>query len=233
MAQEKVTFYKQWSETIKELSDSERLEVYDAIVQYAFEGVTREFKSPFAKVAFGWSKKDIDADNARMAEISAKRRNAGRMGGAPKNNRNANRKTEVEEPTQVEEKTVVPAATSQGELFPDMPTVEPKKKAIKPTKHKYADLVLLTESEYQKLVESYGEEGTQWMIVKLDNYKAARGMAYKSDYRAILNWVVKEYEKQSVYGSEEIRRSIAVQPTAKQRRDAEFANYITEKLAGE
>ena len=51
MAQEKVTFYRHWGETIKELSELERLEVYDAIVQYAFEGVVKDFKSPLAMMS--------------------------------------------------------------------------------------------------------------------------------------------------------------------------------------
>lgn len=234
MAQEKVTFYRHWGETIKELSETERLEVYDAIVQYAFEGVVKDFKSPLARVSFSWIKKDIDTDNARIAEISAKRRNAGRMGGAPKNNQNANRKVEVNEPPPIAENTVVPSATRQGELFPDIPTVPPKEKPGKPKKKHYAELVLMTEAEHQKLVDAYGEDAVQWMITKLDNYKGARGTTYKSDYRAILNWVVKEYEKQSSYGTEEIRRNNTIQqPTAKQIRDAEFANYITEKLASD
>ena len=64
-----------------------------------------------------------------------------------------------------------------------------------PKKH-YAETVLMTESEYNNLVERYTEEGARWMITKLDNYKTSRGMVYKSDYRAILNWVVKEWQKE-------------------------------------
>lgn len=63
-------------------------------------------------------------------------------------------------------------------------------------KKMYAENVKMTESEYKNLVERYSEEGARWMITKLDNYKAARGMVYKSDYRAILNWVVKEWQKE-------------------------------------
>ena len=63
-------------------------------------------------------------------------------------------------------------------------------------KKMYAENVKMTESEYNNLVERYSEEGARWMITKLDNYKAARGMVYKSDYRAILNWVVKEWQKE-------------------------------------
>lgn len=76
-------------------------------------------------------------------------------------------------------------------------------KQTKEHKHKYKPLVLLTEKEYSTLVCSYGEDGAQWMIKKLDDYKAARGTTYKSDYRAILNWVVKEYEKEKQNGISE------------------------------
>lgn len=229
MAQEKITFYKRWSETTKDLPADARLEVYDAIVQYAFEGTIREFGSSLAKVAFQFIKQEIDNDNKRQAEISAKRRSAGKQGGAPKNNRNALRNKEQEEPAEP-----ISAPTQQGNLF-GVGQQEKPKKPTKPSKHKYAEFVLLTEAEYQKLVDAHGEEGAQWMITKLDNYKAARGMTYKSDYRAILNWVIKEYEKEKMsYGrTTEIRRANeaqSAQTTAKQQRDAEFAYHIAKKL---
>jgi len=61
----------------------------------------------------------------------------------------------------------------------------------------YAEFVKMTESEYQKLISSYGEEFTKKCITTLDNYKGSSGKKYKSDYRAILTWVVdKVKEKQ-------------------------------------
>ena len=63
-------------------------------------------------------------------------------------------------------------------------------------KNIYADFVRLTEAEYQKLVDQYGEELTKQMIETLDNYKGATGRKYKSDYRAILNWVVERVMNQ-------------------------------------
>lgn len=57
-------------------------------------------------------------------------------------------------------------------------------------KHIYAEFVSMTEDEYNKLIEKYGEIPTKQMIEVLDNYKGANGKKYKSDYRAILNWVV-------------------------------------------
>ena len=48
----------------------------------------------------------------------------------------------------------------------------------------------MTEVEYQKLVDKYGQAMTSEMIEILNNYKGANGKQYKSDYLAILNWVV-------------------------------------------
>lgn len=77
---------------------------------------------------------------------------------------------------------------------------KPKKKATpkppEPEKIQYAEFVKMTEAEHQKLVDKYGEQRTALFIQKLDNAKGARGYTYKSDYRAILNWVVGEVEKE-------------------------------------
>lgn len=54
----------------------------------------------------------------------------------------------------------------------------------------YAEFVTLAEEEYKKLVDEHGEILTKRMIEILDNYKGAKGTKYKSDYRAILNWVI-------------------------------------------
>ena len=65
-----------------------------------------------------------------------------------------------------------------------------------PKKIKFADFVSLTNAEYKALVAKLGEEGTKRCIEILDNYKGAMGKRYKSDYRAILNWVVERYEEE-------------------------------------
>jgi DNA-binding transcriptional ArsR family regulator len=52
-----------------------------------------------------------------------------------------------------------------------------------------AEFVKMKESEYNKLLQEHGEPLTKKMIEVLDNYKGANGKKYKSDYRAVLNWV--------------------------------------------
>lgn len=72
---------------------------------------------------------------------------------------------------------------------PDEPK-PPKRKTEGEPKKKYADFVSMKESEYQKLVDKYGEPFSKKCIEVLDNYKGAKGKKYKEDYRAILSWVV-------------------------------------------
>jgi len=57
-------------------------------------------------------------------------------------------------------------------------------------KRHFAEHVTLSLKEYRKLKKEYGKDNTKRFIKKLDNSKGAKGYKYKSDYRAILNWVV-------------------------------------------
>ena len=128
-----------------------------------------------------------------------------------------------------------PKQPQQQCLFPEMQEADvkepPKRKPPSaPPKHHHAPTVLLTDDEYGKLVSSYGKDGAAWMIQKLDDYKAAKGATYKSDYRAILNWVVKEYQKEQQYDTSNYRQS--GRQMAKQQRDTDIANYLAGKLSG-
>lgn len=63
-------------------------------------------------------------------------------------------------------------------------------------KLKLAEYVTMTNAEYEKLLSTYGKEMTARMIEVLDNYKGAIGKKYKSDYRAIQNWVVARVQEE-------------------------------------
>ena len=54
----------------------------------------------------------------------------------------------------------------------------------------------MSDSEYQTLIDKYGEKDTARLIEILDNYKGQSGKKYKSDYRAILNWVVDRLQEE-------------------------------------
>ncbi len=66
-----------------------------------------------------------------------------------------------------------------------------------PVKTKHAEFVSLTNDEYTSLVARLGsEDRVKRCIEILDNYKGAKGKTYKSDYRAILNWVIERLEEE-------------------------------------
>ena len=59
----------------------------------------------------------------------------------------------------------------------------------------FAEFVTMTNAEYEKLVSTYSKEFADQCIEVLDNYKGSSGKKYKSDYRAILTWVIDEVKK--------------------------------------
>lgn len=90
---------------------------------------------------------------------------------------------------------ICPRNPIQSESNPN-PNPNPNPNARVRKKNKYAEFVTLLPEEYQKLVDAHGEESVLKMIEVLDNYKGANGKKYKSDYRAILNWVVDKVIKE-------------------------------------
>jgi len=110
--------------------------------------------------------------------------------------------SDVQRDVQSDAQTVVQSVAinklneTEIDLFNTPPINNPPLKAKGEKKRKYADFVSMTEEEYQKLVDEYGEEFTRRCIEVLDNYKGAKGKKYKSDYRAIKNWVVGRVEEE-------------------------------------
>ena len=73
--------------------------------------------------------------------------------------------------------------------------IEPKK--ITPVKKKYGEFqkVTLTDEEYTKLINEYGEETTHKAIEFLDSYITEKGYKSKSNYLAIRRWVIDAVSK--------------------------------------
>jgi hypothetical protein len=59
----------------------------------------------------------------------------------------------------------------------------------------FSENVSMTDEEHKKLVEVHGIDKTKKFIEVLGNYKGSSGKKYKSDYRAILSWVVEKVLK--------------------------------------
>jgi hypothetical protein len=88
-----------------------------------------------------------------------------------------------------------------AELNIDSPViaeVKPKKPVKdKPEKHKYGTdgKILLTDEEYSKLCEEYGQGTADSAIEYLASYKAEKGYTSKSDYLTIRRWVIDAVNK--------------------------------------
>ena len=89
----------------------------------------------------------------------------------------------------------------EAETIEDTPTLPKRKKKTEDGKILFADAVMMTEAEYLNLVELHGEDATKQMIEILDNYKGSSGKKYKSDYKAILSWVVDRFKERKFNGN--------------------------------
>lgn len=126
------------------------------------------------------------------AQVSEARRKAGSKGG--KSTMSANRQVEK----------------------PIIKATPPVKAKPKPQKKQYAQSVTMTEAEYKNLTDQFTEPVAKEMIEILSNYKGSKGKKYKSDYRAILSWVVDAYKERQnrYYGSNKEYKRNNPEPTA-------------------
>lgn len=191
--------YKEWEDIFNGLeNDDEAGQLIKALFAYAKRGEEAEFKGGL-KIAFIAMRQQIDKDGQKWEEMCNRNSINGKKGGAQRGNRNALKNEQAVAPvTACLENNQSQPIDNQSETKPT-PEPKPKKASKKPDKIKYAEFVQMTEEEYKKLVEKYGEVKTKRMIEVLDNYKGSKGKAYKDDYRAILSWVVdrvdEEYRK--------------------------------------
>ena len=72
-------FKKSWKDALAHWRDDIKLEVYEAIMSYAFTGIEPNI-SDVAMMAFSFIKADIDANNAKYDDVVEKRKEAGKRG---------------------------------------------------------------------------------------------------------------------------------------------------------
>jgi len=65
-------------------------------------------------------------------------------------------------------------------------------------KNKIKEFVFLSESELNKLNEEFASHEVEWILNKLNDYKASTGKKYKSDYAAINMWVKDAFKKAKI-----------------------------------
>lgn len=85
MGKEKFSFYRDWQKSLKNLPDSEKLELYNAIVDYGLDGIESAV-SPIVSMAMNFIKAQIDRNDEKIAQRQEQLRANGRLGGRPRKN---------------------------------------------------------------------------------------------------------------------------------------------------
>lgn len=164
MERDSFIFYRSFYESVKEIPEEEQLQTYKLIIEYALNGVEIDIKG-IPRAIFALVKPQIDANTKRYEN--------GKKGGRkPKQNQNETKsKPNVNDNVNVNVNDNVNKKEQEEKIH-------------------FAEFVSMTNAEYEKLVSTYGKELADQCITILDNYKGSSGKKYKSDYRAILNWVI-------------------------------------------
>jgi hypothetical protein len=133
MSKDNIIFYRQWWETIRELTPEQQSCAYDALLRFAFDGV--EPTDAIARAVTTTMRSTILRDREKYERVCERNRANGKRGGAPRGNDNA-RKERIEKTTQnnpKQPKTTHSVVLNDTEPeSTDIITVQPDTKEIEP-----------------------------------------------------------------------------------------------------
>lgn len=193
---EKFYFFNSFLDTARAIEDdSLRLEYLMAVAEYWLE--EKESDNPLIKALMVQTKFTLD----RSKELSQQKSDSMKW------NQNAvktfekgikQRKTEKSDKNSEKQKKQEEEVEEEIEVEVE----EENKKKEKNTKKKFLDFVLLSDDEYNKLVNQFWVKHTDALIDKLNNYIWSTGKRYKSHYFTILNWSKNETNTRTDYEQE-------------------------------
>jgi uncharacterized protein YqgV (UPF0045/DUF77 family) len=132
----------------------------------------------------------LEKDKEKYIETCNKRARAGSEGGKQRvaNQANASKSKQIKQ-------KVANQADKDNDKDNDNEIYKKENIKEKAEKIHFAEFVTMSNVEYETLVNTHGKEFADQCITRLDNYKGSSGKTYKSDYRAILSWVIDEVKK--------------------------------------
>lgn len=198
---------KSQQEVFRELSDIDAGKLIKGIFNYVNTGDSE--LDGYLKVVFIPIKDCIDKNEETYRKRCEINKLNGSKGGAPKGNNNAKKEKQPKttERLQKQPKTSKNNMNNHIHIHNNhleekkdnnrgMGEEEEKEETFKNAKKvHFAEFVTMTNAEYDKLVSTYGKKFADQCIKTLDNYKGSSGKKYRSDYRAILSWVVDKVKK--------------------------------------
>jgi len=164
--------------TVEQLPDQEAGVLFKHILDYVNDK-NPATKDLIIKIAFEPIKQQLKRDLQNWLKMCEKNTENGKKGGRPKKPKKPKKPTGL---------NGNPTKPKKPDNVND--TVNDSENVKKDIKQQYGEFTFLTTIEYSNLCEKHTENNTKKMIEILDNYKGSSGKKYKSDYRAILSWVV-------------------------------------------
>jgi hypothetical protein len=186
MAENKNSFiaYTDWKETFDSLPD----EKAGQLIKHLFAYVNDEHPETndiLINAVFANIKQTLKRDLRKYNGIIVKRVESGKLGGIK-----SGESRRTKQAKQVLKNRSKSKQTEANEAVSDSVSVSVSVNDNKEKKKEYAKFVSMLPEEYEKLISNHGERNTKTLIEILNNYKGSNGKKYKSDYLAILNWVV-------------------------------------------
>ena len=203
-------FYRSFNEAMAELSESDQLTLYRAIVGYGLDGQEASFDSSYLRMAWKLIKPQLDA-NWRRYENGCKGGEFGKLGGAPKGNGNA-RKTTPKQPRNNPKTTPNDNDNDNVNVENKESTIVPKKARlslpVSPSTQKFVQfnewlqancphllkMQQMTEKELDTLLQNYESEDVFNTLRNMENYKDT-AKKNRSVYRTLRNWLNRDTRK--------------------------------------
>lgn len=164
---------------LDELTDEQAGQLFKLISEYHNPNKPKQTQiTQLVNLAFYSFKSQFERDNQTYNNVCERNKTNGLLGGRPKN-KNPNKPKKPD---------------SDNKNKNDNKNDNDNKSVIK--KINIRPFVSISQPELDKLYSEYLEHEVSWMLDKLNDYKASKGVKYKSDYHAINMWVKKAFEKE-------------------------------------
>lgn len=189
MERDSFVFHREWIEGVKKLPKDVRVDIYEAIIEYALSGRLPTGLKPVAELGFTLVKNRIDFDREKHERIATIRAEAGRRSGEARRTNRTNVHF-VEQTTNKNEqtRTIYDICNNKETISND---IAKKDEVVGDNRKKYGERVAMTETEYAALCESYGEAFTAEQISVADDWLLANGKTQKNYAAFMRNWLKK------------------------------------------
>lgn len=193
-----------FADIIQELTDEEAGRLLKAIMQHEGGEEVDIGNDRLLKVAYTAITSDIDRQGEKWEKTRYARSEAGKLGGAPKGNKNASKNKQKQTETNKNKQNKHEVEVEVEVEVEDEDEVKKKKKSgqAAPVRHHFGanGKVLLTDDDLEKLYEAHGQEDTMAAIEIMDGYLTANGRSYKNYRQALENWAYRAVEENKQKG---------------------------------